>query len=63
MINQDIFNKSGLMRMNIARDFYLMNPGERIPTILEYTERSVILLPQKCALHPPLFNRDTALLL
>lgn len=25
--------------MNIARDFYLMNPGERIPTILEYTER------------------------
>ena len=39
MINNDIYKKSGLMRMNIARDFYLMDPGGRIPTILEYTEQ------------------------
>lgn len=39
MLNNDIYKKSGLMRMNIARDFYLMHPGERIPTILEYTEK------------------------
>ena len=33
------YKKSGIVIMNIARDLFSMEVGERIPTILEYTEK------------------------
>lgn len=33
------YKKTGLATMNIARDFYTMQPGDRVPTIAEYTQR------------------------
>ncbi|MCI8327469.1 MAG: GntR family transcriptional regulator [Lachnospiraceae bacterium] len=38
-VSNDMYKKSSLIQMNIARDFYLMHPGDRVPTILEYTEK------------------------
>lgn len=60
MVNNDIYKKSGLMRMNIARDFYLMHPGERMLTISEYTEKcsvsrgivqNAIFMPIQAGMH------------
>ena len=33
------YKKTGLATINIARDFYTMQPGDRVPTIAEYTQR------------------------
>lgn len=37
--NMSMYKKSALIRMNMARDLFLTDIGERIPTILEYTEQ------------------------
>jgi len=37
--NKNIYKKSALTRMQIARDLYLSNAGERIPGIQEYAEK------------------------
>ena len=31
------YKKTGLATINIARDFYTMQPGDRVRTIAEYT--------------------------
>ena len=33
------YKKTGLATINIARDFYTMQAGDRVPTIAEYTQR------------------------
>ena len=38
-VNTRYYKKSGILLMNIARDFFAMRPGDRIGTILEYTEK------------------------
>ena len=37
--NLNMYKKSALAQMHMARDMFLADPGERIPTISEYTER------------------------
>ena len=37
--NLRMYKKSALAQMHMARDMFLAEPGERIPTISEYTER------------------------
>lgn len=38
-MNTNFYKKSGIIIMNIARDFFAMKVGDRISTILEYTEK------------------------
>ncbi|MEG0377917.1 MAG: YhfZ family protein, partial [Eubacterium sp.] len=38
-MNPNFYKKTGLAIINIARDFYTMQEGDRVPTIAEYTQR------------------------
>ncbi len=38
-MNTNFYKKSGIIIMNIARDFFAMKVGDRISTIFEYTEK------------------------